>query len=190
MNSLFIFLLVLKFVYTYDVECTTALGNTTNVLDELFSYCVSDLVCSNMYYQSDVQNMTTFKFLINNILQTTQNLEILLESDICNKSYSDVLESVWLLVLKARRNERVVCDINHHLVLDSDSIRAECICNPNKMCIEEANDINLIHSFFVLVIVLTVFLIIENIWRIHQSITLMKKYKPNANIADIIAKIL
>jgi uncharacterized membrane protein YgcG len=171
-----VFVFVSTTVVDGDVTCDTALDNTTDsvvILEQLLDWCILDQHCSNMYYQSDSENSTVFKFMIRHIIRDIeQGLEDPLRLYICNTTYTEALKYIWTLILKARRDEVQVCDINHHYVVSLDELKGECVCDHHRLCTDEKNDVYLLKYLAIILVVIGFMLLAINVYSIFAGLRL------------------
>ena len=162
------------------------------LLTTLLQWCTADERCAMLYHQSQRQNMTVFRHLVEPVLygggggggggaaddaSTSPALYGVAHSLLCTgASLDDVTRRLWLLVLAAERDRaQPICDVNHELVLQHDSLRWQCTCRPDRPCSDRLFE--LVPFYIVLTLVALAALAVagSSIYRaVHETRTLRR----------------
>ncbi len=142
-----------------------------NLLQTLFELCHDDILCANIYHQSDRKNITVFRHLLSNnfILENNNNnLFFPVQNLLCNGYNVDYINNkLWLMHLIINREKsQPQCDVNHHLIFDELGLKSHCACKSDRVCSDGLYDLT---PFYVLIAVAGLFsliIIIANFYKI------------------------
>jgi hypothetical protein len=114
-------------------ELDTTPVSTLEKVNELWSWCLDDFYCTELFYQ-DHPNITVFNYLARPIVSEYDSLDSPYNDLFCNKTREEALQNLWYLILKANVDDTQICDINHVLVVDRDQLSSTCLCRGDKIC--------------------------------------------------------
>lgn len=134
------------------------------LIQTLMNYCLEDVKCKTLYNQQERINETLFSYILKktnideviyssklqkNEIEIEKRDDYYIEKDLfdilyplkqlmCNSSINDLLllnQKLWLLSLyKVEDDMSILCDVNHILLIDPDSMETICVCRPGKSC--------------------------------------------------------
>lgn len=158
--------------FTANSTNATIAANQTNpntLAAILYQYCIADSDCTGRYFPtpSVPPNFTIFQFLVAPYLQNTY-LEQPVATIVCNSvngtSTEDINKQLWLLNLAIFLKLPTICGINRHPQIDYRNIRLECICDSDKICVDQTMGDILFSIILVLLVILAVGFVLMECW--------------------------
>jgi hypothetical protein len=117
-----------------DIDPNSIPTMTTNqMLTQLLTWCVTNATCTNVYKQSTL-NITTFTFLIGNMLSGYTSLQQLAVQILCNTTSAQIQTQLWILKMIGQESFQLQCPPNFIASIDPISLTASCICQFDKVC--------------------------------------------------------
>lgn len=152
-------------------------GGNGTIVDTLWSWCTEDAACRAVYHQAPAApNRTVFRHLLP-VGVPAADLYDKAREFLCGVSGDVALANreLWLRFLVAnRRTLAPLCDVNHELVFDADTLASTCACRADRVCTDSLYD--LVPTYIVLalaVIAIIGFVAVQ----IYASVVLMRQLR-------------
>ena len=101
-------------------------------------------MCREAYHQStSAPNRTVFRHLLPQGMSSV-DVESRVRSMLCDAGgdAASANRALWLEHLVAyRRTLAPLCDVNHDLRFDADSLRSQCVCRADRVCMDAIYDL-------------------------------------------------
>jgi hypothetical protein len=111
------------------------------MVDVLWGWCRGDATCREAYHQSEsAPNRTVFRHLLPPHIGAAASapgadVYAALRSALCSKAPADLNRELWLMKLLAFRGSQApLCDVNHELRFDAQTLHSECVCRADREC--------------------------------------------------------
>lgn len=157
-------------------------------LKQLHTWCLEDVGCRRAFFQENKRNFTIFKILLGDYFKENEISESFALSNIlCNNETNGNItilqQQFWVLQLKHSISNRaypIICDINHRLIFDSETLAFDCQCLPNRPCNDYLYPLDFFWILVVLGSLLVVLVLIGLIYRSVQVLRFVGKAKLDA----------
>lgn len=169
--------------------------------DNSFASCLKVKRCMSVFEQTEYNNKTIFEYFIRPFIIAKSKdvistcLQLMDEGDdkICAglfdivKDADDntlkpqlfvvpVLERLWIYELILYKQHIQVCDINHHLVIDKDSLKGVCVCNFDSLCENATTDRKISLAIIIIILVILFLMFIQYIYKLVQLTSVIKTF--------------
>ncbi len=161
------------------------------LLSTLLRWCAADERCALLYHQTQRQNMTVFRHLVEPVLHgggAAATAGIVLSPPpasyygavralLCTgASLDDVNRRLWLLVLAAEHDRaQPICDVNHQLVLERDALRWQCVCRPDRICSDRLFELVPFYILLALVALAALTVAVSAVYRAVQETRTLRR---------------
>lgn len=176
------------------VDTNNTVSNKTSALiKQLYNWCIADSHCSDLFYQNDVNNITIFKYMVESIIETENYLHKpfqLICGDDGTVSDNDILKNLWLLTLMSRKYEQNICDINHILLFDRNTVTSKCVCKPNKLCSDEGNNLSGIYAILIINLIILLLNVLAIKYKITTLMEILKKSYGKSHVKTMLSRII
>ncbi len=160
-------------------------SDSHKITQTLFRWCTEDDRCSQFFNPSQGRaNVTVFTFLSKPTIQENHSnlywplLELLCTQDATLESIS---KRLWISTLMANRDNLLpLCDVNHKLVIDSDTLSVSCVCMENRACSDSMFELTLFYLILAVLGLMVICYLIFNMYKMAEEIKFMKKITPPA----------
>jgi hypothetical protein len=125
------------------VDSKTA-GSSAALVDALWTWCVEDADCREVYHQAlDAPNRTVFRHLLPSGVESDDLYERV-QTVVCGAEgdASAANRALWIEYLVAKRKVLApLCDVNHELRFEADTLQSRCVCRADRVCSEAIYDL-------------------------------------------------
>jgi len=146
---------------------------TSDVIDALFQICLRSPDCITAYHLiPEAPNRTVFRhqlpaFVFQETLLTP------IKELMSMQTTAEVNDRLWALRLCASRSSKAaLCDMNHNLVFNAETMQSSCQCKADRICADHLYDQA---PFFIAVILGTIALLGFFAYTIYANIKLLRQ---------------
>jgi len=175
---------------------------------QLFVWCIENSECTRIYHQEEFINKTIFSYLASStvfqygdsvnlhselytlLCNGEEEEETASESNLFNEStvFIDAVltermtKKVWIARLLANRADQLPeCDVNHRLVVNYDSLTAQCECIEQRQCSDTLFNNTYFYVISITILVVVLLFAVGSFYQMSQSLTSKATIRKNTN---------
>jgi len=172
---------------------------SVNMLHEI---CIEDEDCRREHHQHMKHNMTIFEYLVRGLLSKKTQIEqdwlkqlnnFTVEDTVkygTNTSNENVLKFLWIYKMTSYRFSHSICDFNHRLKIEWDSMSTTCECIYDKFCGSSSNDVTFSYVLFIMAIIILLLFLISYFIRIAIELRNMEKVEAAVHKHDKVRRLI
>lgn len=173
-NNFHVFFFLVFFITTTPFVCAQSccLGPVADNLDAMYSACLSNIVCAELYDQEPAPNRVVFDYILGHSTSDSTVSEFI-DALTCNLTAENAAVALAPLVLVYWTALRPACPAN--MVFSLNGPTGECICIPGRDCGEHRwwnSWLAVLLISQTLIIMIGTFVVLSGSWKIktdHRS---------------------